>query len=277
MSAPEGDHARSAAFFDLDKTLMQGSSAFEFGRAAYRAGLISRRRIVADALANVRYRLHGASDEHSQAVRERIAGSLAGVRVRDLERLGVGVVSGILPRLYPRMLKLAYEHQDAGQRVYIVTAAAHELAEILAQVMAFDGAVGSHLSEVVDGRYTGRATGDFLYGEAKAEAVRRIAAREGFDLAACYAYSDSASDLPMLMAVGHPVVVNPDAELEAIARTRGWELLRLDRLARWLWAGAALLAAALVGGAAALVVARVKGRREGHDEHDRSGRRQRIG
>ncbi|MGO9902109.1 MAG: HAD family hydrolase [Solirubrobacteraceae bacterium] len=268
MTAPESDHARSAAFFDLDKTLMQGSSAFEFGRAAYRAGLISRRRIVADGLANLRYRLHGASDAHSHAVRERIASLLAGVRVRDLERLGVGVVSGILPRLYPRMLKLAYEHQDMGRPVYIVTATAHELAEVLAQVMAFDGAVGSHFSEVVDGRYTGRATGAFLYGEAKAQAIREIAAREGFDLAASYAYSDSASDLPMLMAVGHPVVVNPDAELGAVARARGWEVLHLDRLARWLWAGAALLGAALVGGAATLVVARRKEQQKRKDDHD---------
>ncbi len=269
MSASQGGQALSAAFFDLDKTLMQGSSAFEFGRAAYRAGLISRRRIAAATLANIRYRLHGASDDHSRAVRERIASSLAGVRVRDLERLGVGVVSGVLPRLYPRMLKLAYQHQDTGQRVYIVTAAAHELAEVLAQVMAFDGAVGSQLSEVVDGRYTGRATGAFLYGEAKAQAIRAIAAREGFDLSTCYAYSDSASDLPMLNAVGHPVAVNPDAELEAIARARGWEVLRLDRLARWLWAGAALLVAALGGGAAALIAARARQQSERDDQPDR--------
>ncbi len=255
---------------------MQGSSAFEFGRAAYRAGLISRRRIVAATLANLRYRLRGASDEHSQAVRERIASTLAGVRVRDLERLGVGVVSGVLPRLYPRMLKLAYQHQDTGQPVYIVTAAAHELAEVLAHVMAFDGAIGSQLSEVVDGRYTGRATGAFLYGEAKAQAIRAIAAREGLDLSTCYAYSDSASDLPMLSAVGHPVAVNPDAELEAIARAQGWEVLRLDRLARWLWAGAALVIAASAGGAAALIAARVKQQAERDDRSDRRASRRWI-
>ncbi|MGO9974547.1 MAG: HAD family hydrolase [Solirubrobacteraceae bacterium] len=260
MTAPEGDHAASAAFFDLDKTLMQGSSAFEFGRAAYKAGLISRRRILADSLANLRFRLHGASDADTHAIRERIAQSLAGVRVRDLERLGVDVVAGILPRLYPQMLRIAHRHQDDGRRAYIVTAAAHELAEVLAQVMALDGAVGSHLSEVVDGHYTGRATGDFIYGEEKAAAIRRIATREGFDLAHCYAYSDSASDLPMLMAVGHPVVVNPDAELEAIARRDGWEVLRLDPLSRRLWAAAALLGAAALGGTVTIVVARRKDR-----------------
>jgi HAD superfamily hydrolase (TIGR01490 family) len=225
--APSG-----AAFFDLDKTLMQGSSAFQFGRAARRAGLITRGQFARSAVANVRYRMHGASDEYSIAVREAIAASLRGVRVRDLERLGVSVIAGILPRLYPRMLAIAQDHQDAGRRVYLVTAAAHELAEKLAQVMGFDGAVGSHLSEVQDGCYTGRATGRFLYREAKAAAVREIAERDRLDLAECYAYSDSASDLPMLELVGHPVAVNPDIELAGLARRHGWEVIRLDPLSR---------------------------------------------
>jgi HAD superfamily hydrolase (TIGR01490 family) len=243
---------RAAAFFDLDKTLMQGSSAFQFARAVRKAGLMSRRQLVSDALANLRFRLRGASDEQSQALRDRIAGSLAGVRVRDLERLGVPVLLGILPRLYPRMLEIAHEHQDAGRPVYIVTAAAQELAETLARVMAFDGAIGSHLSDVRDGVYTGHASGRFVYREAKAEAIAELAERDGYDLTACYAYSDSASDLPMLEVVGHAVVVNPDAELERLARQRGWEVLRLDRLGhRLMVAGAGILATAVVGGIAA--------------------------
>ena len=245
---------RGAAFFDLDKTLMQGSSAFEFGRAAYRAGLMSRRQLAADAIANIRFRLRGASDDTSAALRDRIAVALTGVRVRDLERLGVGVLAGVLPRLYPQMLQIAYDHQDAGRPVYIVTAAAQELAEMLAQVTAFDGGLGSNFSEVVDGHYTGKPAGAFLYGEEKANALREIAAREGLDLGESYAYSDSASDLPMLRAVGHPVVVNPDAELEKLARDSGWDVLRLDALGRQLWAGAGVITAALVGGVVALVL-----------------------
>src|ERR1700756_4539714 len=92
--------ARAAAFFDLDKTLMQGSSAFQFGRAAYRAGLMSRRQLLADAIANVQFRLRGATDADSLALRERIAASLEGTRVVDLERLGIDVLAGILPRGY---------------------------------------------------------------------------------------------------------------------------------------------------------------------------------
>jgi phosphoserine phosphatase len=129
--------------------------------------------------------------------------------------------------------------------VYIVTAAAQDLADVLARVLTFDGGLGSHLSEVENGRYTGRATGTFLYGEAKAVAIRELAERDGIDLADSYAYSDSASDLPMLRAVGHAVVVNPDAELLALAQEGGWEVLRLDRLGRKLMiAGVVSVAAA---------------------------------
>ena len=159
-----GDGRPAAAFFDLDKTLIEGSSAFQFARAAYRAKLLGRRQLLSDAVANVRFRLRGATDEDSLALRERIAASLEGTRVTDLERLGVDVLAGILPRVYPKMLALAHEHQDAGRRSYIVTAASQELADILARVMAFDGAIGSEISEVVDGVYTGRPAGLFIYG-----------------------------------------------------------------------------------------------------------------
>ena len=257
--SPDGDAGpggRSAAFFDLDKTLIQGSSAFQFGRAAYRAGLMSRRQLLSDAVANVQFRLRGATDADSMALRERIAASLAGKRVVDLERLGADVLAGILPRVYPQMLALAHEHQDHGRPAYIVTAASQELAEILARVMALDGAVGSGISEVRDGVYTGRPTGVFVYRSGKATAIRELAQREGFDLAACYAYSDSESDLPMLEAVGHPVAVNPDGTLARVARERGWDVLRFDRLGRRLKTAAALGAAAGAGGIGTVVALR---------------------
>lgn len=225
-----------AAFFDLDKTLMQGSSGFQFARAARQAGVLGRRQLAADALANLRYRLRGASDAQSEQLRQRIAAALEGVRVRDLDRLAAHILQGILPRLYPQMLRIAYEHQDAGRPVYIVTAAAQDLAEVLARVLGFDGGLGSHLSAVQDGVYTGQVTGNFLYGGAKAVAIRELAARDGIDLADSYAYSDSVSDLPMLRAVGHAVVVNPDAELLALAHEGGWDVVRLDRLRRRLMA-----------------------------------------
>ena len=255
MSEPSAESgARAAVFFDLDKTLMQGSSAFQFARAARKAGLVTRRQLLADAAANFRYRLRGASDAQSEALRDRIAASLEGVRVRDLERLRVPIIARILPRLYPRMLQVAYDHQDAGRCAYIVTAAAQELADSLANVLAFDGAIGSHLSESRDGVYTGRATGLFIYSEAKAQAIRNLAAERGIDLAASYAYSDSISDLPMLETVGHAIVVNPDAELTRLARRNGWQIVRLDRLRLGLTALGATGFAALAGGVTAAVL-----------------------
>jgi HAD superfamily hydrolase (TIGR01490 family) len=246
----------AAVFFDLDKTLMQGSSAFQFARAAFKSGLMSRRQLLADALANLQFRLRGATDADSLALRERIAASLEGVRVVDLERLGVEVLAGILPRVYPQMLEVAHRHQDAGRRAYIVTAASQELAEILATVMAFDGAIGSDISEVVDGVYTGRPVGLFIYRSGKATAIEELAAREHLDLAASYAYSDSESDLPMLRAVGHPVVVNPDGALARIAREEGWEVMRFDRLGRRLTTAGALVGAAAAGGVASAALLR---------------------
>jgi HAD superfamily hydrolase (TIGR01490 family) len=234
---------------------MEGSSAFQFGRASYRAGLLGRRQLAADAWANVRFRLHGSTDEGTAALRDRISASLEGIRVRDLERLGADVLAGILPRLYPQMLTVAHEHQDAGRPVYIVTAAPQELADMLAPVLAFDGAIGSRFSEVREGVYTGRTGGTFVYGEGKARAIRQLAGREGIDLALSYAYSDSASDLPMLRVVGHPVAVNPDQALGRVAREEGWEVLRFDRLARRLKAAAALAIATAAGGMGAVAVA----------------------
>jgi HAD superfamily hydrolase (TIGR01490 family) len=244
--------APAAAFFDLDRTLMQGSSAFQFGRAAYKAGLLSRRQLTSDAWANVKFRLNGSTDADTHALRERISQSLAGTRVRDLQRLGPDVLAGVLPRIYP---------QDEGRRVFIVTAAAQELADTLAQVLAFDGGIGSQFSEVRDGVFTGRPAGYFVYRADKARAVQELAGREGIDLAASYAYSDSESDLPMLRLVGHPVAVNPDRELHSIARAEGWEILRFDRLGRRLKALVGVLAAATAGGAGSAALAQKARRR----------------
>src|SRR5205814_3482797 len=129
--------------FDLDRTLMEGSSAFQFGRAAFRAGLIGRRQLLSDAWANVRFRLRGSNDADTHALRDRISRSLEGTLVRDLERLGADVLAGVLPRLYPQVLARAHEHQDAGCRVYLCTAASQELAEVLARALALDGGLGS--------------------------------------------------------------------------------------------------------------------------------------
>src|SRR5918992_1179983 len=248
---------RGAAFFDLDKTLIEGSSALHFGRAAYKNGMVSRRQLVRDAWANLKFRVQGSTDESTDVLRQRILDGIAGQRVVDLQRLGPDVLAGILPLLYREVLHEAYAHQDAGRPAYIVTAASQELADVLAHVLVLDGGIGMR-SEVRDGVYTGKPAGPFTYREGKAEAIREIAAREGIDLTASYAYSDSESDLPMMRAVGHPVAVNPDAALEKVARSEGWRIMRFDRLGPMLKIGSAVLAVALIGGGSGYAVARAR-------------------
>ena len=247
-----------AAFFDLDKTLIEGSSALHFGRAAYRAGMVSRRQLASDVWANLKFRLNGSTDQGTDELRERILASIAGQRVVDLARMGPDVLAGILPLLYREVLDEAYAHQDAGMPVYIVTAASQELAEVLAHVLVLDGGLGMR-SEVRDGVYTGKAAGPFTYREGKAEAIRELATREGIDLTESYAYSDSESDLPMMRAVGHPVAVNPDRVLERVAREEGWRIMRFDKLGRRLKWAAAVASVALVGaGGGGYVAARAR-------------------
>ena len=248
---------RGAAFFDLDKTLIEGSSGLHFARAAYHEGMLSRRELAGDVWANVRFRLRGSTDEGTEEIKQRILDAIAGQRVVDLARLGPHVLVGVLPLQYHQVLAEAYSHQDAGRPVYIVTAASQELAEVLAHVLVLDGGIGMR-SEIKDGVYTGRSDGPFTYREGKAEAIRELAAREGLDLGESYAYSDSESDLPMMRAVGHPVAVNPDAALERVARAEGWRIMRFDKLGRRLKVAGTLAALGLVAGAGGYVAARMR-------------------
>jgi HAD superfamily hydrolase (TIGR01490 family) len=262
---------RAAAFFDLDKTLIAGSSGVYFARAAYQTGMISRGRLARDVYENLRFRLRGSTDERADDVRQRVGAMIAGVRVRDLERLSPRVLAGVLPRLYPEMLARAYAHQDAGVPVYILTAASQEMADLLAHVLAFDGGLGSR-SEIVDGRYTGRPAGPFNYREGKVLSMREVAERECIDLDASYAYSDSESDVPMLRAVRHAVVVNPDPHLRRIAAEEGWEVVHLDRLGRRLKLLAALGAGTMLASLGRVVRERRPLRTSGARRQPRPGR-----
>jgi HAD superfamily hydrolase (TIGR01490 family) len=244
----------AAAFFDLDRTLMAGSSAYHFGRAMYKAGQMTRRQIARDAVDQIRFRLRGASDAAVNVLLDRVLEGIKGKRVVDLRRLTPDVLAGILPRVYPQMLEVVREHQDAGRPAYIATAASQPAAEILAEALVMDGAIGTRW-ETEDGVYTGRLDGPFAYGEGKATRLREFAAAEGIDLGASWAYTDAASDLPMLEAVGHPVAVNPDAGLEEIAKREGWDVLRFEKLGGRLRVAAAVAIAAAVGGSGSWLAA----------------------
>jgi HAD superfamily hydrolase (TIGR01490 family) len=251
----------AAAFFDLDRTLMAGSSAYHFGRAMYKAGHMSRRQIARDAVDQVRFRLQGASDAAVNMLLVRVLDGIKGHRVADLARMTPDVLAGILPRVYPQMLDVVRSHQDAGRPCFIATAASEPAADILARALVMDGAFGTRW-ETHDGVYTGRLDGPFAYGEGKAQALRRFASERSIDLEQSWAYTDAVSDLPMLEAVGHPVAVNPDAGLAEVARERGWEVLRFEKLGERLRVAGAVLAAAAVGGSGSWVAARRRARAE---------------
>ena len=237
---------RAAAFFDLDKTLMAGSSGMPFARVAARHGIVSRRQLASWGVEHLRYRLRGTTDERTTEVLKQARDLISGVPARDLERMNPEVLAAILPRVYPQMLDEVHSHQDAGRATFIVSAAGNGVVEPLASVLGMDGGIGTRYEVDAEGAFTGRFDGPFVYGPGKVEAMEAFASEHGIDLADSYAYSDSLSDLPMLEAVGHAVVVNPDPALTEIAKREGWQTMRFERLGRRLAiAGAALVAAAL--------------------------------
>jgi HAD superfamily hydrolase (TIGR01490 family) len=197
----------AAAFFDLDRTLMAGSSAYHFGRAMYKAGNMSRSQIARDAIDQIRFRLQGASDAAVNVLLERVLEGIKGHRVVDLARMTPDVLAGILPRVYPQMLAVVRSHQDAGRPCFIATAASEPAADILARALVMDGAFGTRW-EMDDGIYTGRLDGPFAYGEGKAEALRRFAAEAGVPVSATIAIGDGANDLDMLNAAGLGIAFN---------------------------------------------------------------------
>jgi HAD superfamily hydrolase (TIGR01490 family) len=213
-----------AAFFDLDRTLIRRSSALALAGSFRERGMISRRDLARAAYWQLLFVSRGADEEGIRLVAERGLRVLAGFRPEEMQDLVAGAMEPVLkPLVYAEPLALVEHHRERSERVYIVSAALQEIVDALADELGFDGALGTSC-EVRDGVYTGRAL-RVLHGEAKAEAVRELAERDGLDLAASTAYSDSDSDLPFLEVVGCPVVVNPDRALRGVAVERGWPVL----------------------------------------------------
>jgi HAD superfamily hydrolase (TIGR01490 family) len=246
----------AAAFFDLDRTLMAGSSGMHFGRAAYRSGMVSKRQMAGWAVDHLRFRLKGSTDADTEELVRQAEDLLRGVPERQLRRLVPDLLAGILPRIYPQMLEEVRTHQDAGRPTFIVSAAGDDIVRLLAGVLDMDGGIGTRYELGPDGAYTGRMDGGLTYGEGKVAPIRRFATEHDIDLDQSWAYSDSASDLPMLRLVGNPVAVNPDTELAALARREGWRVMRFEKLGRRLATAGTVLAAAALGGSGTWLAAR---------------------
>ena len=215
---------RTAAFFDLDRTLIRGSANFPLALAAFRAGYVPPRDLLRDAVSAVRFVLHGASDEASAALRERILRAVAGHPAADVIALGGAFIPRIAERVLPEARAALDRHAAAGEDRIIVSASPIEIVSAIADALGLEGAVGTR-SEIVDGRYTGRLEGPFCYREGKVVEVQRLAAERDYDLSRSTAYSDSISDLPFLQCVGNPVAINADKELAAHAASLGWRTI----------------------------------------------------
>jgi len=220
--------ANAAAFFDLDRTLISGSSAFYFGVAAWRKKMIPTGDLLSDGAKAVSFKLFGATDESSESVRDRILQAVQGQQQAALIALNEEIVPRILEKVRPESRSLVDMHHEAGRDCWIVSASPVEVVAPLAKALGMEGAIAT-TSEVVDGRYTGRLDGPFVYGEGKAEAIAKLAAERGYDLRLSFSYSDSASDLPMMEMVGHPVAVNADKPLQNVAQQRGWPMVEFSR------------------------------------------------
>jgi HAD superfamily hydrolase (TIGR01490 family) len=221
---------RAAAFFDLDRTLLRRSSALALAPSFRQRGVISRTQLVKAAFWQLLFAARGASPETVRKAAEDGLMILRGFTPEAMHDLVAKAIEPVLrPLVYREAVELLAGHRARTEPAYIVSAALQEIVDVLAADLGFDGALGT-LCEIADGAYTGRPVRS-LHGEAKAEAVRELAAAEGLDLGASTAYSDAASDLPFLEAVGNPVAVNPDRELRRIAAQRGWPVLSFRRAA----------------------------------------------
>jgi HAD superfamily hydrolase (TIGR01490 family) len=218
----------AAAFFDLDKTIIAKSSTLAFGRPFFHGGLIGRRAVLRASYAQLVYLVAGADEEQMDRMRDYLAALSAGWEVQQVREIVKEALHDVVdPLIYDEAASLIEEHKAEGRHVVIVSSSGEEVVGPIGEMLGADRVVATRMV-VADGRYTGDIA-FYAYGANKAAAVRDLAEVEGYDLSQCYAYSDSATDVPLLEAVGHPVAVNPDRALRRLALQRGWTVLRFSR------------------------------------------------
>ncbi|KOV90715.1 MULTISPECIES: HAD family hydrolase [unclassified Streptomyces] len=250
---------RAAAFFDLDKTVIAKSSTLTFSKSFYQGGLINRRAALRTAYAQFVFLVGGLDHDQMERMREYLSALCRGWNVQHVREIVAETLHELIdPIIYDEAASLIEEHHAAGRDVVIVSTSGAEVVEPIGELLGADRVVATRMVVGEDGCFTGEVE-YYAYGPTKAEAIRELAASEGYDLDRCYAYSDSATDLPMLQAVGHPHTVNPDRALRREALARGWPILAFRhpvRLKKRLPAFSvpprpALVAAAAIGAAAA--------------------------
>ncbi len=224
-TSPEKQPKIAAAFFDVDNTLIRGSSSFLFGKAAFERKFFSRKDFWNFAWHQFRFIWRGESAKTLTSIKDRALGLIAGHKAEELAALTETVYNDyICPKLWPETVRLAKEHIAAGREVWLVTATPQEIAEVMAKRLGLTGGLGT-IVERKDGILTGQLVGEALHGKAKRKAVKQLAKERRISLKKSFAYSDSHNDLPMLSAVGNPVCVNPDAILRIHAKAADWQIL----------------------------------------------------
>ena len=215
---------RTAAFFDLDKTVIAKSSTLAFSRSFYHGGLINRRAVLKSAYAQFVFLVGGADHDQMERMRQYLSAMCTGWDVQQVREIVAETLHDLIdPLIYDEAATLIEDHHTAGRDVVIVSSSGAEVVEPIGEMLGADRVIATRMV-VDDGRYTGDI-GFYAYGENKAAAIKELAEAEGYDLSRSYAYSDSATDLPLLETVGHPYAVNPDRGLRREAANRGWPVL----------------------------------------------------
>lgn len=248
----------SAAFFDLDRTLISGTSALPIGVEAWRQGLAGNKEMLSWFASALTFMLLGDRGESSDETKTAFLSRIEGAPADALDSLGAAVLPRLVSQVRPESKRLLKMHKEAGRGTFIVSASPSVVVEPLAASLGMTRGLGTR-GRVVDGHYTGELDGPFMYGPGKAAMVAKLAAEHGYDLERSYAYSDSVSDLPMLELVGHPVAVNPDGALNDIAYERGWPVVIFARKTK----RAVALSSLAAGGTTLAVTSYLLGRRHG--------------
>jgi HAD superfamily hydrolase (TIGR01490 family) len=218
----------TAAFFDLDKTIIAKSSTLAFSREFQAGGLISRGAVLRSAYAQFVYLVGGADHDQMEKMRQFMSQLCAGWDVETVKGIVGDTLHNIVdPLVYDEAVSLIEDHQYAGREVIIVSTSGSEVVEPIGEMLGADKVIATRM-DVADGKYTGGIR-FYAYAENKAKAIRDLARKRGYDLDHCYAYSDSITDIHMLEAVGHPHAVNPDKDLRRVARERGWPILVFEK------------------------------------------------
>jgi HAD superfamily hydrolase (TIGR01490 family) len=226
--APSEPLTRTAAFFDLDKTVIAKSSTLAFSKPFYSQGLINRRAVLKSSYAQFLFLMSGADREQMDRMRSYVTSMCAGWDVEQVKSIVGETLHEIVdPLVFAEAAELIADHKLCGRDVVIVSASGEEVVAPIARALGATHAMATRMV-VADGKYTGEIA-FYCFGEGKAHAIRELAAREGYPLEHCYAYSDSSTDLPMLEAVGNPAAVNPDRTLRRAATARGWPVLTFTR------------------------------------------------